>query len=257
MDYALPRPNLLLLDDEDQIASLLVDALSLDGCDVTTVTTIADFQAQQANQNFDLYLVDLGLPDGNGLSLIQGLAQDPTCGVIILTGRAEETDRVVGLEIGADDYITKPFRVREVVARVHAVLRRTQPKPRAQRSEEFDAEPASSVAQPANGEADSIEFDGYKLDLGAWLLYAPDGSEVTLTTAEFNLLSALLQHRGQVLSRDQLMNAIKGRDWESYDRAVDSLVSRLRNKVPAPEGRSHYIRTVHGIGYAFSMSNSQ
>ena len=242
----MSRPNVLLLDDDDQISKLLDDALSEDGCDVLIARTIAAFRQMQAEQRHDIYIVDLGLPDGNGLSLIQDLAQDPSCGVIILSGRAAETDRVVGLEIGADDYITKPFRVREVLARVHAVLRRTHkhraaPAPQAYGSEQVNA---SGVA---------IDFDGYRLDLGARLFFAPDGSEITLTTAEFNLLAALLRHRGHVLSRDQLMNEIKGRDWESHDRAVDSLVSRLRNKVPVPEGRSHYIRTVHGIGYAFSL----
>lgn len=242
----MSRPKVILLDDDDQISRLLDAALSEDGCDVLIVRTIAEFRQKQADQSFDIYIVDLGLPDGNGLSLIQDIAQEPSCGVIILSGRAAETDRVVGLEIGADDYITKPFRVREVLARVHAVLRRLQKPPAAQ------THPAGSSG-PGPASAETIDFDGYRLDIGARLLYGPDGGEITLTTAEFNLLAALLRHRGNVLDRDQLMNAIKGRDWESYDRAVDSLVSRLRRKMPAPEGRSHYIRTVHGIGYAFSL----
>jgi len=240
------RPKVLLLDDDDQIAKLLDDALSEDGCDVLIARTIATFRQLQAEQRFDIYIVDLGLPDGNGLTLIQELAQDPSCGVIILSGRAAETDRVVGLEIGADDYITKPFRIREVLARLHALLRRTK------QHRDVSAQPvAASETRASSGGV--IDFDGYTLDLGSRLFYAPDGGEISLTTAEFNLLAALLRHRGHVLSRDQLMNAIKGRDWESHDRAVDSLVSRLRHKVPAPQGRSHYIRTVHGIGYAFSL----
>ena len=242
----MSRPTVILLDDDIQISRLLDEALSEDGCDVRLVRTIAEFQRAQADQHFDINIVDLGLPDGNGLSLIQELAQDPSCGVIILSGRAAETDRVVGLEIGADDYITKPFRVREVLARVHAVLRRLQKHPAA------SVHPVGA-AEPGEELGGTIHFDSYKLDLGARLLYGPDGSEIALTTAEFNLLAALLHRRGQVLNRDQLMNAIKGRDWESYDRAVDSLVSRLRRKVPPPGGRSHYIRTVHGIGYAFSL----
>lgn len=243
----MSRPKVLLLDDDDQISRLLDDALSEDGSDVVIARTIADFRRLQAEQRFEIYIVDLGLPDGNGLSLIQELAQDPSCGVIILSGRAGETDRVVGLEIGADDYITKPFRVREVLARVHALLRRTRSHHTAQ------VQPvAGPDAQVSSGAV--FDFDGYKLDLGARLFFAPDGTEISLTTAEFNLLAALLRHRGHVLSRDQLMNEIKGRDWESHDRAVDSLVSRLRGKIPAPQGRSNYIRTVHGIGYAFSLS---
>jgi len=109
------RPNVLVLDDEEQIASLLEAALSDDGCDVCTVGTISEFLKEQARQAFNIYIIDLGLPDGNGLSLIQELSRDPTCGVIILSGRGADTDRIVGLEIGADDYITKPFKLRELM----------------------------------------------------------------------------------------------------------------------------------------------
>ena len=232
------RPSVLVLDDEDQITKLLEMALSEDGCDVCTVSSISEFQDKQAEQAFDIYIIDLGLPDGNGLSLIQELSRNPACGVIILSGRGADTDRIVGLEIGADDYITKPFKLRELVARVHAVLRRTQKHRIGQQEVARDMDSTTDTTS-------AIQFDGYRLDLGARLLFAPDGGEVELTTAEFNLLAALLTRRGQVLSRDQLMNAVKGRDWESYDRAVDSLVSRLRSKIPAPTGRSNYIRTVH------------
>lgn len=243
------RPRVLILDDEDQITKMLDEALSEDGCDVSTVRTISEFRDTQARQTFDIYIIDLGLPDGNGMSLIQALSRNPACGVIILSGRGTDTDHIVGLEIGADDYIAKPFRLRELVARVHAVSRRTQANRGAH--QEF----ALGADNPANASS-AIQFDGYRLDLGARLLFSPDGSEIDLTTAEFNLLAALLNHRGQVLNRDQLMNAIKGRDWESYDRAVDGLVSRLRSKLPAPKGRSHYIRTVHGVGYAFSLPST-
>jgi len=240
------RPNVLVLDDEEQITNLLEAALSEDGCDVCTVGAISEFQEEQARQAFNIYIIDLGLPDGNGLSLIQQLSRDPTCGVIILSGRGAETDRIVGLEIGADDYITKPFKLRELMARVHAVLRRIQYHRRTQQE-------ADNFRDSATVTTSAIHFDDYKLDLGARLLFGPDGGEIELTTAEFNLLAALLNRRGQVLSRDQLMNEIKGRDWESYDRAVDGLVSRLRRKIPIPRGCSHYIRTVHGVGYAFSL----
>ncbi|RXV61217.1 DNA-binding response regulator [Roseovarius sp. A46] len=243
------RPKVLVLDDEDEITSLLDHALSRDGYDVSTVRTISGFRDKQADEAFDIYIIDLGLPDGNGMSLIQELSRNPACGVIILSGRTADTDRIVGLEIGADDYIQKPFPMRELAARVRAVLRRTQKNKTAQ----DEVGPASGNATDTEN---AIAFDGYRLDLGARLLFAPDGNEIELTTAEFNLLVALLNRRGQVLDRDQLMNAIKGRDWEVYDRAVDSIVSRLRRKLPVPEGRSHYIRTVHGIGYAFSLPSN-
>ncbi|WP_251419651.1 winged helix-turn-helix domain-containing protein [Lutimaribacter degradans] len=241
---------MLVLDDEIQITELLEMALSEYGCDVCTVSKISEFQNKQAEQAFDIYIIDLGLPDGNGLSLIQELSQNPACGVIIVSGRGADTDRIVGLEIGADDYITKPFKLRELVARVHAVLRRTQ------RHRVVQQDVAHATTDSTADTTSTIQFDDYRLDLGARLLFAPHGGEIELTTAEFNLLAALLNRRGQVLTRDQLMNAIKGRDWESYDRAVDSLVSRLRSKIPAPSRRSHYIRTVHGVGYAFSLPSN-
>ncbi|MFB9148252.1 response regulator transcription factor [Roseovarius ramblicola] len=120
------RPKVLVLDDENEITSMLDHALSRDGYDVSTVRTISEFQDKQAEEAFAIYIIDLGLPDGNGMSLIQELSRNPACGVIILSGRVADTDRIVGLEIGADDFIQKPFRMRELMARVRAVLRRTQ-----------------------------------------------------------------------------------------------------------------------------------
>ncbi|MBC7156277.1 MAG: response regulator transcription factor [Rhodobacteraceae bacterium] len=240
------KKRIIVLDDEPEIVRLIESGLEDDGYDVVSVQTIAAFEKAVAAQTFDLHIVDLGLPDGNGLQVIQNLRRGGDCGIIILSGRGSETDRVVGLEVGADDYITKPFRVRELVARVHAVLRRTAAPGTAV------AEAAAAAAPEPAAQAAQHSFDGYRLDPAARQLFGPDGAEIALTTSEFNLLAALLERRGQVLNRDQLMNAVKGRDWEVYDRAVDGLVSRLRHKIPRAGGQSHYIRTVHGVGYAFS-----
>ena len=242
------KPKVLAVDDEEAILSLLDASLSEEGYDVLTAATAAEFRRLQAENQIDVFLIDVGLTDGNGFSLVKELRHSSNAGIIMLTGRTSETDHVVGLEIGADDYVTKPFRIRELAARVNAVYRRT-----AAHHDQVLVGAELSVA-PVQVQAPSVDFsfDGYKLSLAARRIWAADGSEIVLTTAEFDLLAALLRRRGQVLDRDQLMNAMKGRDWESYDRAIDGLVSRLRHKLPASNPAAHFIRTVHGVGYSFT-----
>jgi two-component system torCAD operon response regulator TorR len=234
----MAKPCVLIVDDERDILELLHIGLSSEGFDIHGVTNVADFMARYGELKPDLCMVDVTLPDGNGFSLVKQLRQTDDIGIVILTGRGSETDHVLGLELGADDYITKPFRIREVAARLNAVLRRSARQPQAE--QQTDTETSAD-----------FEFDGYRLVLDTRTLYGRDGQEIELTTAEFNLLVAFLTHRKPVLSRDQSLNIVKGRDWESYDRAVDGLVSRLRRKLPVEAGRSHYIKTIHGIGYAF------
>lgn len=233
--------NILILDDERDITDLLENALHEDGFEAAVVRSIADFESAVRTRRFDLHIVDLGLPDGNGLDLIQKLGAQPDTGVIILSGRGSETDRVVGLRMGADDYVTKPFHVRELVARVHAVLRRITAAGHA---------PDGDESHEGRG---SVGFDGYTLDLDAREAFDPDGRALGLTSAEFQLLEALVSRWGEVLHRDDLTRAVKGRDWDAGDRTVDGLVSRLRHKIPGPGEQTHYIRTVHGVGYAFSV----
>lgn len=252
---AAMKPTLLAVDDESEILGILTIALGAEGYNVITATSAEAFRNANAQEEVDVYLIDVSLPDGNGFTLIKELRRNTDKGIIILTGRSSETDHVVGLEIGADDYITKPFRIRELCARVNAVYRRTL-RPRVDLAGDT-ATRAPAPDDPAghghgHGHAD-YTFDGFRLNMGARALRAPDGAEVELTTAEFDLLAELLKRRGQVLSRDQIMNAVKGRDWESYDRAVDGLVSRLRRKLGRgiEDGRN-FIRTVHGVGYSFT-----
>lgn len=251
------KPRLLVVDDDPDILKLLDTALSDEGYDITTTASAADFRAAARAGAFELYLIDVTLRDGNGFALVKELRQSSDCGIILLTGRTSETDHVVGLEIGADDYVTKPFRIRELAARVNAVHRRTARRGPAPVAVAVAEAPLPSPAAPLPAEpaapSQDILFDGYRLSPGARRLWNTDGDEIDLTTAEFELLLALLRRRGQVLSRDQLMNAIKGRDWESYDRAIDGLVSRVRRKIPRAGGGSPYIRTVHGIGYSFAL----
>lgn len=237
------KPLVLALDDERGILDLLSLALEVEGYEVVTTSTAAAFRAEAAVRDVAVFLIDLTLPDGNGFSLVKELRQSQKGGIIILSGRSSETDHVVGLEIGADDYITKPFRLRELAARVNAVYRRSGTK--------TSAVPAEITPPRSKVDCDFV-FEQYRLSIGARRVWQEGGKETELTTAEFDLLVALLRQRGQVMSRDQLMNAIKGRDWESYDRAVDGLVSRLRRKLQSEDGTRHFIRTVHGIGYSFA-----
>ncbi len=228
--------TIIALEDDPAVRNLLSNMLSGEGFTVRRAGSVAEFEALQGDGRVDLYLIDVSLPDGNGLAVLRRLKAKSAAGVIILTGRGDETDHVVGLELGADDYVTKPFRRRELLARIHAVLRRVR-------------RPNAAAEPPPDDHA----FDGYRVSLAARRVLAPDGSEVALTSAEFELLAAFLHRRGQALSRDELIRLAKGRAWEMHDRAVDGLVSRLRRKLPPSDGRAApYIRTVHGHGYAFS-----
>jgi two-component system OmpR family response regulator len=240
------KPTILAVDDEDAILALLRLSLGDEGYDVKTAQTTAEFREARSSNDIDIYLIDVGLGDGNGFALVKEIRQSSKAGIIMLTGRNSETDQVVGLEIGADDYVTKPFRIRELAARVNAVYRRTM-----SRRDEVQAAPPEASTQ-GHPPAVDFTFDGYKVSTSGRCLWDRDGNEIMLTTAEFDLLAALLRRRGQVFDRDQLMTAIKGRDWESYDRAIDGLVSRLRRKIPAGDRTSHYVRTVHGVGYCFT-----
>ncbi len=240
------KPKVLAVDDEQAILSLLDASLSEEGFEVLTAATAAECRKLHAENRIDVFLIDVGLTDGNGFALVKELRHSSNAGIILLTGRTSETDHVVGLEIGAADYVTKPFRIRELAARVNAVYRRTSA------NQDQVLVGAELPVSPSQAPAVDFNFDGYRLILAARRVWAADGGEIVLTTAEFDLLASLLRRRGQVLDRDQLMNAMKGRDWESYDRAIDGLVSRLRHKLPASNPAAHFIRTVHGVGYSFT-----
>ena len=190
--------------------------------------------AIQANA-IDIVLLDLGLPREDGLDLTRYLRAHWGGAIIIVTGRGESVDRVVGLELGADDYVTKPFDLRELLARVRSVLRRSAP----------------ALAETA-GNATAIEFAGFRLDPDARLLTEPQGSPVTLTTGEYELLCIFLDHPNRVLSRDQLMGLMHGRDAGPFDRAIDVQIGRLRRKVERDPAKPELIKSVRGAGYLFA-----
>ena len=190
-----------------------------------------------AASSVDLVLLDLGLPDGDGLNLARELRVQSEIGIIIVTGRSDDIDRIVGLEVGADDYIVKPFNLREVLARVKSVLRRLQP--------------AGSATGESLSDQEIIHFDGWTFDLGRRQLTSPDGVDVALTTGEFDLLSVFIQHSGRVLTRDYLMDQTRGRSWEAFDRSIDAQVSRVRRKIDDPKNPK-LLKSVRGAGYVFT-----
>lgn len=230
-------PHVLVVDDDAEIGLLLSRYLESQGLRVSVAGNGAELRTAIDGDAIDVVLLDLGLPDEDGLVLIRDLRSRWHGPVIIISGRGESVERVVGLELGADDYVTKPFDLRELLARIRSVLRRSQTT-------------ASSIPAHAHGYA----FAGYRLDLPSRTLAGSDGQEIVLTSGEFELLLVLVRQAHKVLTRDQLMNALHGRDAGPYDRAIDVQVGRLRRKLEADPARPQLIKSVRGAGYMFAAT---
>ena len=230
-------PHILVVDDEADIAEILRRYLAGQGYRVSTAEGGAQMRRVMASARVDLVLLDLGLPGEDGLELMRALREHASVAVIVVTGRGEPVDRIVGLEVGADDYVTKPFDIRELAARVRSVLRRIQERP-----------PRSSAATA--GEV--ARFAGWTLDLAARRLTSPAGEAVDLTTGEFDLLVALVKVPGRVLSRDDLQEATRRREAGPFDRTIDVQVGRLRRKIETDPQRPEIIKSVRGAGYLFT-----
>ncbi len=208
----------------------------------------AAMRAALESERIDIVLLDLVMPGEDGLSLARDIRRHSEVPIIMITGKGDLIDRVVGLEAGADDYIAKPFHLREVLARIRTVSRRTRLQPAA-----APAPAPDSGAGPAPGPDEAVlAFDGWTLDMPRRDLRSPDGTPVALTAAEFELLRAFLLHPNRVLGRGQLMDLAKGREWAAYDRTVDTQVMRLRKKIEADHANPTLIKTVRGAGYLFA-----
>lgn len=231
------RPTVYLVEDEIDIANLIVRTLGQQGIDVTAFRKLADFQRAVDQKCPDLCLIDLSLPDGDGLSVMHGGALPPSVPKIIVTGRGQLTDRVVGLEIGADDYVVKPFEPRELAARVKAVLRRSQA--------------AAASATPTQPAPRLYRFGDWSADLEGCTLSHADGEVIKLSAAETTLLAAFTDAPGRVLSRSQLLDATSNRAEDPLDRSMDARISRLRKKLRDDPYAPQIIRTVYGAGYVF------
>ncbi|GLK70127.1 response regulator [Ancylobacter dichloromethanicus] len=229
-------PHIAIVDDHRDIRDLVGKYLHRHGYRTSLAENAAAFRRLMERNAFDLVVLDVMMPGEDGLSLCRYLRESTSLPVIMLTAMAEETDRIVGLELGADDYLSKPFNPRELLARIKAVLRRVQSLP------------------PQRGQlkAKELRFDRWALNVGRRELIDPDGLTVPLSTAEFRLLSVFLDHAGLVLSRDQLLDLTVGRSAEPFDRAIDNQVSRLRKKIEIDPKSPALIKTHWGGGYSFS-----
>ena len=226
------KPHLLLVDDEASIRDPLARYLERQGFRVTEAADAVSARRALGAYGIDLVLLDIMMPGEDGLSLTRHIREKGEIPVILLTARSEETDRIVGLEMGADDYVVKPFSPRELVARIKTILRRAM----------------QTVRIAASGSGD-YRFAGWTLKSAEQELYSEDGTLVPISSGEYRLLEALVQRPGQVLSRDQLLDLTQGREAGPFDRAIDNQISRLRKKIEADPRNPAVIKTVWGGGY--------
>jgi DNA-binding response OmpR family regulator len=228
-----PLPHLLVVDDEAEIADSIARYFGKYGFRVSTASDGNAMREVVRAQTVDVVLLDLGLPREDGLELTRWLRERWDGAIIIVTGRGESVDRVVGLELGADDYVTKPFDLRELLARVRSVLRRT----------------VAATLPPQLAQKTGYVFAGFRLDLDRRSLSDANGAEVLLTSGEFDLLCVFVRHPNRVLSRDQIMSDIHGRDSGPFDRAIDVQIGRLRRKIEADSSNPQLIKSVRNAGY--------
>jgi DNA-binding response OmpR family regulator len=236
--------HVLVVDDDPAMRAMIADYMADRGFEASTAADIPQAAGILAGSGVDLVVLDLKLAGEDGLELLRQLRSESDLPVIVLTGhRREEVDRVVGLELGADDYLTKPFSLRELLARVRAVLRRVEARP---------ASPAEGPPAEA-GKGTRYRFAGWELSLRSRRLTSPAGEPVPLTRGELSLLTAFLQAPGQVLSRDQLLAASRLHDDEVFDRSIDVQVLRLRRKLEANPSAPALLRTERGVGYVLAV----
>ncbi len=230
--------HIAVVDDESEITLLLANYLQQHGYRVTALASGGELLATMAADPPALVLLDLGLPGEDGFSIARTLREHWRCGLVIVTGRGDAVDKVVGLEVGADDYVTKPFDLRELLARIKAVLRRTAPAD------------AVAAAGPAAAPPDErYRFADWAIEVPARRVCDGQGREARLTGGEFDLLCAFVRHPGRVLSRDFLLELTRGRDGAPFDRTIDVQISRLRRKLEADPDDPQIIKSVRGAGY--------
>ena len=230
-------PHIVAIDDDPSMRQAIADYLADNDLRVTTLASSRDLAEVMARETIDLLLLELRLPGEGGMEIARKLREESALPIIILTGRKDEADRVIALETGADDYLTKPCSPRELLARIRAVLRRCRLELRQGRPEGVRA----------------YRFDCWELSLGARRLRATDGRQVTLTNGEFSLLVALLASSQRVLTRDQLLDLSRLHNDEVFNRSIDVQIARLRRKIEGDPARPRYIKTERGAGYRFDL----
>jgi two-component system, OmpR family, response regulator len=231
--------HLLIVDDDSSLLEFLEDYFSTHGYEVAMAADGVAMRRAFAEGKIDLVILDLNLGGESGFDLAREIRGNSNTPIIMLTGRNDEMDRVVGLELGADDYVSKPFSARELLARVGAILRRTG---------DASASAAEDQAAP-----ETASFCGWRIDISKRRLFSPEGEMVKLTLGEFSMLLALLRHPHQVMSREQLLNQTDKDTGEVFDRSVDIRIMRLRQKIEPDAANPSIIRTIRGVGYMFNQ----
>lgn len=231
--------SILVVEDDPEIGALIARYLASNELNVVCARDGAAMDLALAERAFDLVVLDLNLPGEDGLSICRRLRTERNVPIVIVTARGEDIDKILGLEMGADDYLAKPFNPRELLARIRSVLRR------------------ATQAVASDSPRETYRFSGWSIDLAARHLIAPDGAKVALTGAEFDLLHALCEHPNRVLSRDQLIGLTHGPTEGPFERSIDTLVSRLRQKIEVDAKNPRLIQTVRSEGYIFSTQVSR
>ncbi|QEN88518.1 response regulator transcription factor [Labrys sp. KNU-23] len=233
------RPRILVVDDDHRLCRFLEKFLASEGYATASANEGRAMRRAMADESFDLVILDLTFPAGeDGLSLARTLRSQYDLPVIMLSGKNSTIDKVVCLELGADDYITKPFEPRELLARVRTVLRRFARR--------------INLSETMEGASPAIRFAGWQLDPSRYELSSPEGERVRLTSQEFQILSALVERRGRILSRDQILDIVANRSWTPYDRSIDVLIGKIRRKLRDDVRDAQYIKTIRGVGYMFA-----
>ena len=233
-----PNNHILIVEDDVTSRVTLAGYFAKEGFRISEAANGEEMWQIFSKNDVDLILLDIRLPGEDGLTLLKDIRHKSRVGVIMVTGRSDEVDRVVALEMGADDYVTKPFNMRELLARSKNLLART-------------------VEQRLTDTSERIKrFSGWTLNMNLRRLISPDGEEVSLTRGEFELLSALVSRPGHVMTRDNLLDDLNHREWDPNDRTVDVLIGRLRRKIEADPKKPSLIMTVHGVGYVFTGSQN-
>lgn len=236
--------RIMVVDDDPDVRGMLQDFLHLHHFEVGMAQSADEARELLAGFAPDLILLDIGLPGEDGLSLARYIREHHDVAIIIVSGAGDTLDRIIGLEVGADDYLTKPFDTRELLARVKSVLRRY-------RRNADTADTAAESAGRSEAAGELIPVGRYRLDCTAEVLLDESGEEVPLTRMEYELLHVLAERPNRPLSRDRILNLTQNRDWDPYDRSVDIRVARLRQKVEEDPANPRLIRTVRGVGYKF------
>lgn len=234
--------HILIVEDDPAVADIV--ALCLEDAEFTTEITNSGQAALNiiSDTHVDLCIVDLGLPDMDGLSLTREIKSRTNIGIVILSGRGETTERIIGLEVGADDYLGKPFEPRELLARVRSVIRRTQ----------ATVPTSESPKAATQGDGKLYDFEGWRVDLSSLEIEGPDGIQPHLSSSEFTLLQAFMEHPNRVLTRDQLLDLVHGDNTPAFDRSIDVQITRLRKKIEQDPKTPKFIKTIRNRGYMFT-----